>query len=196
MPTLHILAGPNGAGKTTFYETAVNEGFIEKQLPFVNVDLIARSFGSYSAENFQRADNEARLQIGTYLNAMHDFMIESNLSMQNDYDWVQAVAKKGYEVVIYFLYTCDVSVNINRVKKRVSEGGHDIPQPIIEHRYKTGLSYLKSNLHKFKRVLLIDTSEDTAIFMAEIQAGKIVFEEQNTPAWVSEALFISRRLNK
>ncbi|MBL7841578.1 MAG: hypothetical protein JNJ75_15650 [Cyclobacteriaceae bacterium] len=196
MPTLHILAGPNGTGKTTFYETAVSEDFIDKQLPFVNVDLIARSFGSYSAENFQRADEEARLQISNHLSDMSDFMIESNLAMQSDYDWTYAIMKKGYEVAIYFLYTTDVSVNINRVKKRVAEGGHDIAVPIIEHRYKTGLSYLKSNLHKFQHVYLIDTSEDTATIMAEIHAGKIIFEEQNSPDWVSQALFITKRLNR
>ena len=48
MPTLYILAGPNGAGKTTFYFTAIEQGFIDKDLPFINTDLIARNeLGGY-----------------------------------------------------------------------------------------------------------------------------------------------------
>jgi len=39
MPTLYILAGPNGAGKTTFYFTAIEQGFIDKDLSFINTDL-------------------------------------------------------------------------------------------------------------------------------------------------------------
>lgn len=194
MPTLYVLAGPNGTGKTTFYETAVSEGFIDRKLPFVNVDLIARSLGGYSAENFNRADEEARAQIGKYLFAMSDFMIESNLAMQNDYVWISSVRKKGYEIVLYFLYTSNLSLNIKRVQKRVSEGGHDVPVAIIEHRYKIGLSYLKSNLHTFEKTYLIDTSEDTATIMAEVDQGRVSFEELNSPNWVTEALFIVKRL--
>ncbi len=194
MPTLYILAGPNGTGKTTFYETAISQGFIDPELPFVNVDLIARSFGSYSPENFQRADETARLEIGNHINAMRDFMIESNLSVQNDYDWINALIKKGYDTVLYFLYTSHVAVNIQRVQRRVAEGGHDIPVAIIEHRYTISLSYLKSNLHKFQKAYLIDTSEDTATVLAELDHQKLTFKKEHLPAWVTEALFIVTRL--
>jgi predicted ABC-type ATPase len=70
-------------------------------------------------------------------------MIESNLAMQKDYDWINAMIRKGYEVVLFFLCTSIVDVNINRVQRRVVEGGHDIAVPIIQHRYKMGLTYLK-----------------------------------------------------
>ena len=58
MPTLYILAGPNGAGKTTFYQTAIEEGFISKELPFINVDLITKDelggpfYGDFSLSKF------------------------------------------------------------------------------------------------------------------------------------------------
>ncbi len=82
MPTLYILAGPNGAGKTTYYETAIAEGFIDANLPFVNVDLITRSLpGMYTAENFVKADVTARDKIAKHINEMTDFMIESNFCL-------------------------------------------------------------------------------------------------------------------
>ena len=57
MPVLFILAGPNGTGKTTYYNSAIQRGFINPQLPFLNVDVIAKDeLGGYTEENFVRAE--------------------------------------------------------------------------------------------------------------------------------------------
>lgn len=54
MPILYILAGPNGAGKTTFYFTAVEQRFINKNLPFINTDLITKEEpGGYTEKIMQ-----------------------------------------------------------------------------------------------------------------------------------------------
>jgi predicted ABC-type ATPase len=197
MPTLFILAGPNGAGKTTYYETAIAEGFIDSNLPFVNVDLITRSLpGMYTPENFAKADVMAREKIASLINSLSDFMIESNLATQKDYDWISALTKKGYKVILYFLSTSFLEVNYNRVKKRVAEGGHDVAEPIIEHRYRMGLTYLKTNLTLFEQVYLIDNSGETALVMAELKGGNIVSKETNSPLWVNDALSIIERLKK
>lgn len=197
MPTLFILAGPNGAGKTTYYETAIVEGFIDSNLPFVNVDLITRSLpGMYTPENFAKADVMAREKIASLINSLSDFMIESNLATQKDYDWISALTKKGYKVILYFLSTSFLEVNYNRVKKRVAEGGHDVAEPIIEHRYRMGLTYLKTNLTLFEQVYLIDNSGETALVMAELKGGNIVSKETNSPIWVNDALSIIERLKK
>jgi predicted ABC-type ATPase len=197
MPALYILAGPNGTGKTSYYEVAITEGFIDATLPFVNVDLITRELrGGYTTENFTKADEIARQRISNHLNAKSDFMIESNLSTQKDYDWVHAMQKAGYEVILFFLCTSHVEINIGRVQKRVAEGGHDIAVSIIEHRYKMGLTYLKGNLHLFNKAYLIDNSSETALVMAEISEGIIVSKEHQAPQWVNDALYIIERIKK
>jgi predicted ABC-type ATPase len=116
MSILHILAGPNGSGKTTFFETAVSEKFIDSALPFINVDLITRNLsGGYTAENFAKADEMALQEISRHINLREDFMIESNLATQRDYDWIDAIKKKGYEIVLYFLCTENIEINFGRV---------------------------------------------------------------------------------
>jgi len=127
---------------------------------------------------------------------MADFMIESNLATQKDYEWITAMIKKGYDVVLFFLCTSFLEINTNRVKKRVAEGGHDIAVPIIEHRYKMGLTYLRGNLHLFQKAYLIDNSGETALVMAELNNGTLTIKEPNAPAWVSNALYIIERLKK
>jgi predicted ABC-type ATPase len=97
MPTLYILAGPNGAGKTTFYFAAVEQGFIDKGLPFINTDLITRNeLGAYTDENFTKAEAIVRDRIGGHISKNESFLIESNLARQSDYDWLKLVKAKGY----------------------------------------------------------------------------------------------------
>src|ERR1700709_1050289 len=123
MPLLYIFAGPNGAGKTTFYHAAIEQGFIPGELPFVNIELIARNeLGGYSDENFRQAELLYRKRVGAYISEEKDFMIESNLAYQSDYDWLKAMLRQGYEIILYFLYTQNIEINIRRVQKRVMEG--------------------------------------------------------------------------
>src|ERR1043165_1261368 len=106
MPTLYILAGPNGTGKTTFYNGAVVEGQIDNDLPFINVDTIARvELGGYSEENYVKAADIARERIAKHLEKKEDFMIESNLASEKDYLWIENMRRAGYEVILYFLCT-------------------------------------------------------------------------------------------
>jgi len=123
-------------------------------------------------------------------------MVESNLATQNDYDWIENMMKNGYKTVLFFLSTSDVSINISRVQKRVAEGGHDIPVPIIEHRFKMGLTYLKGRLHLFNKAYLIDNSGETATKVAEISNGALLAKEMHLPGWVNDALYIIERMNK
>jgi predicted ABC-type ATPase len=147
MPTLYVLAGANGSGKTTWYTAALQNGFISADLPFVNVDLIARDeLGGYNETNLAKAQMVARERMATYINGRFDFMVESNLAVKSDYSWIESLIKRGYVAVLYFLGTSDININYARVSKRIKEGGHAVPETIIAHRYKMGISYLKSKI--------------------------------------------------
>lgn len=196
MPIIYILAGPNGTGKTTYYNTAVEQGYIDPLLPFVNVDNICRDeLGGYSKENSSKAEIIARQRIKKYTESKESFMIESNLALQADYDWIGNMQKAGYEVCLYFLCTSIIDINIERVQKRVKEGGHNIPEAIVRQRYNNGLMYLKGKLHTYNEVTLIDNSEDTSKNVALVKDGKMIFKEVNCPEWAQKLLFITEKLS-
>src|SRR5690242_7908917 len=135
MPSLFIRAGANGSGKTTFYFSAKENSFISIAIPFVNVDMIAKEdLGGYSAENFERANMICRERVGGYIDNMQDFMIESNFAKQTDFDWLEKMKQKGYDIILFLLGTSDVEINIKRVERRVKEGGHYVPENIIRDR--------------------------------------------------------------
>ncbi len=45
----------------------------------------------------------------------------------------------GYEISLAFLYLLSAEVAIDPVKLRVSQGGHDVPEPDIIRRYNKGI---------------------------------------------------------
>jgi len=162
VPVLYILAGPNGTGKTTFYSIAVQTGLIDKDLPFINVDLITQNLGGYTQENYIQAENIYRNTVKKYIDSNTDFMIESNLADSRSYEWLTLIKSKNYQLFLYYLSTDDVAINIGRVQRRVLEGGHDIPESIVKSRYLQSHSYLKTKLSDFKEAYLIDNSADTS----------------------------------
>ena len=194
MPVLYILAGPNGTGKTTFYSIAVQNNFIGENLPFINVDIITQSLGNYNQENYAKAEAIYRDTVKNYIESNADFMIESNLATARSYDWVSLIKRKGYQVILYYLSTDDVMINIGRVQRRVAEGGHDIPEEIIKTRYLQSHSYLKTKLSEFKEVYLIDNSTDASQVMIKLEDGIIVQKSENLQNWVKDVISILERL--
>jgi len=150
--------------------------------------------GGYSPENFARAEMLYRERIGILLKNGDDFIIESNLAKSKDYEWIEKMIQRGYELILFFLCTDDVNINIKRVQRRVKEGGHNIPPEIIIHRYKMGLVYLKGKFHLFNEIYFIDNSADEAIMVANIKKGKLSEFTKKSPKWLNEVLFIARRM--
>ena len=52
---------------------------------------------------------------------------------------VKRAQDKGYTVNLLFFWLNSPEVAIQRVAKRVSEGGHNIPTDVIRRRYQLGL---------------------------------------------------------
>lgn len=57
--------------------------------------------------------------------------------------------QSGYIVTIIFLSLSDVRVGIERVRSRVAQGGHDVPEPVIRRRFDAGCA----NFHLVYRPL-------------------------------------------
>jgi predicted ABC-type ATPase len=129
---IQIIAGPNGSGKTTFAETF----FSNIKVPFLNPDLIASGLGPLNSEkaSFQ-AGRVLLSEIKNKIQMAESFGFESTLSGLTYATILREAKSMGYQINIYFLFLENVNLNVDRINKRVSQGGHFIPTSIVKRRY-------------------------------------------------------------
>ena len=130
--TLYIIAGANGSGKTTFALS-----YIElNNLHFINADEIAKSYDPNDISKYKvKAGKEFFRQLELNLNKNQSFMIESTLSGSYLKDVIIKAKEKGFKVVLIYIFLESEIENILRVKNRVLNGGHDVPEVDIKRRY-------------------------------------------------------------
>ena len=131
----YIIAGPNGAGKTTFAQEFLP---VEAEcLNFINADLIAAGLSPFRPEGATiRAGKLMLEQIDRCIRKGESFAFETTLSGRTYIKKINEMKAKGYKVIIYFLKLASVDLAIERVKLRVSEGGHNVPVKDIKRRFE------------------------------------------------------------
>ena len=137
-----IIAGPNGAGKTTF-----DREFLPKEAAcpiFVNADLIAQGISPFNPETAEFKAGRIMLEeIHEHASKGRSFAFETTLSGRSYARLIKKWQNLGYQVKLFFLWLDAPDIAVERVKQRVREGGHDIPEATIRRRYKAGLQNLE-----------------------------------------------------
>ncbi len=86
-------------------------------------------------------------------------------------------------------------INISRVKYRVSQGGHDVPEDKIISRYYRSLDLLFEAIKNSWRAYIFDNSASKEFLLAETKEGKIIeMRTENIPAWFNK--FVIQKLTK
>ena len=133
-----IIAGPNGAGKTTLaMELLPNEANIST---FINADLIAAGLDPLHPERAAFRAGRMMLEIiDACVQRGENFAFETTLSGRGYARMIPRWQEQGYWVTLVFLRVSSPDVTIERVRQRVIEGGHDVPEDVIRRRFYAGL---------------------------------------------------------
>ncbi|GAB3820927.1 zeta toxin family protein [Pontibacter rugosus] len=141
MPNLYIISGCNGAGKTTASFTVLPEMLGCRE--FVNADEIARGLSPFQPEKVAVEAGRIMLQrIDELLRKKEDFAIETTLATRSYAQTIKKARESGYNVTLVYFWLASPELAIQRVKNRVAEGGHNIPEDVIRRRYKKGVKNL------------------------------------------------------
>lgn len=138
---LYIIAGCNGAGKTTASYTILPEILDCKE--FVNADNIAAGLSPFQPEKVAFEAGRIMLErIEFLLKQNESFAVETTLATRIYKNKFENAISDGYNIKLLFFWLPTVEMAINRVAIRVSEGGHNIPNDVIERRYLRGIENL------------------------------------------------------
>ena len=156
---LFIIGGCNGAGKTTASFTILPE--IINCIEFVNADEIAKGLSPIQHEIVSFEAGKIMLnRINELLLQEQSFAFETTLSKRSYKNKILEARKKGYNITLLYFWLESMNLAKERVKLRVQEGGHNIPEDVIERRYYKGIFNLfEIYIPNVDSYLLFDNSE-------------------------------------
>lgn len=132
MKRLFILAGANGSGKSTISKVLLpTEGIV-----YINPDDIAKELNSINplASRIQ-AGKETLRRIHALLDEGQSFAIETTLSGAGYVDIIKEAKECGYDITLAYVYVDTAEFCVERIKARVMNGGHDVPEADVRRRY-------------------------------------------------------------
>lgn len=144
MPSIVIVAGPNGAGKSTFIRvhlpSRLQQNFIR-----LDADEIERQIEPAIVGAERRAFAAGRLlleKLQDAIDARGNLILETTLTLRSYAQRIPGWKQAGYRVALVYLRLPSVEVSIERVRRRVMAGGHDIPEAAIRRRFEKSSRYL------------------------------------------------------
>jgi predicted ABC-type ATPase len=151
-----MVAGPNGAGKTTLVWTLRQTGVEFGE--YINPDDIATELhGSYD-ERVRQAQAIADRRREACIEARRSFSFETVMSHPSKIDILARAKAAGFFVQLFFVGIDDPQTNIERVRLRVAQGGHDVPpDKIVPWWYRT-MALLHKAIKIADRSVLFDNS--------------------------------------
>lgn len=175
-PTFWIVAGPNGCGKSSLYNRTDIEGW-GGSVWIINPDLLTQSI----VEREHRALNDANLaavqRIESWLDHSIDVYqtigVETVLSSSKYRRLVDRAHDAGYVVNMLYVFLDSAELQIERVKVRVSEGGHDVPVDAIINRRKRSFEQLCWFAPNVDNCALYDNSTGRPELAAEMIGGSM-----------------------
>jgi predicted ABC-type ATPase len=87
--------------------------------------------------------------------------------------WLRECKTHDWRVTLIFLWLPTPEAALNRVAKRVREGGHGIPKDVVIRRWRTGAANMRNIYLPLSDVAMIyDNSDAGRVLIAERTLGK------------------------
>lgn len=183
--SFYLFAGVNGAGKTTLFN-AMN-GNVKKSFR-INSDEIVREIGKWDSETDQV--KAAKIAVGLRNECMekgNSFNEETTLTGKTILKLIDKVREKNYKLHLFYVGVGSPDISKERIKKRVADGGHHIPDEVVDKRYKESLKNFEKILKKFDNVVVYDNSVRFRTLL-QIIDKKVIKIADDLPEWMENTI--------
>ena len=181
----YLFAGVNGVGKTTLFN-AIN-GDMKKSVR-INSDEIVREIGKWNSEIDQV--KAAKIAIGLRNECMekgNSFNEETTLTGKTILKLIDKVREKNYKLHLFYVGVGSPGISKERIKKRVADGGHHIPDEVVDKRYKESLKNFEKILKEFDNVVVYDNSVRFRTLLRIIDK-KVIKIADDLPEWMENTI--------
>lgn len=185
-PTLTFIAGANGSGKTTL--TRWNSELF-KEIPPLDPDAIANTLQTATPALLPIAAARYVLRAaGQHLKKAESFAVETTLAGKNYLHMMLDARSRGFEIVLVYIGTENVEINLARIRNRVLAGGHNVPEEDVRRRYRRSFENLQLAIKRADHAILFDNStEDGYRVIAILSTTESQWFEPKPP-WANWAL--------
>lgn len=206
-PCIYVLAGVNGAGKSSLGGAAMRAMGGD----YYNPDEVARALMAADARLAQAQANAKAWLIGKDLlekaiDRRLDFAFESTLGANTIPALLRAAAQQGYALHVWYAGLCGPELHLARVKARVRQGGHDIPEADIRRRYEHSRLNLIDLLPCLAALRVYDNSKEAdpaagkapePVLVLHMERGKILnaADLPHTPGWAKPIVAAAMKLS-
>lgn len=170
---VYVFAGPNGSGKSSVVDLFSQSGILPSR--YVCPDNLVRdmlrkepSINVYDA--YMQAMSLCEKTRMDDVRHGQPFAFETVFSNPDKLKFLRFAKAYGFHIVVIYITTADPAINVRRVQRRVSEGGHDVPEDKIRTRYERSMKLMPEVISLADEAEVYDNSVDEA-------APKLVFKK-------------------
>jgi predicted ABC-type ATPase len=187
-PILMFVAGPNGSGKSTFFAEYLDR----LGLPYVNADDIARMLRARTPRASpdtvdRRAFVEAERLRAALVDAGVSFCTETVFSDPKGAKLalLATARERGFAVFLIFICLDSTALSVARVRQRVRQGGHDVPEAKLRARFPRTLANMRAAIPIADEAFLFDNSSFDTPYraVAVYRQGRLVSRHPPLPPW-------------
>lgn len=119
-------------------------------------------YDSYLAAALAEAMRQELLEEG------RTFTFETVMSHPSKIEFMREARARGYRVYLYFVATDDPDINIDRVRRRVLQGGHPVDDDKVIERYHKSIALMTQACEVADRAYIFDNSGSRHKLLAEV----------------------------
>ena len=158
---IYVLAGTNGAGKSSIGGAS----FRERGADYFNPDEASKAVRDRNPGiTLEQANSaawfEGKRLLERAIREKLDFAFETTLGGRTITTLLESASASGIEVRIWYAGLASPELHIDRVRARVSKGGHDIPDAKIRERYEQSRLNLIRLMPGLAELRVYDNSEE------------------------------------
>lgn len=163
---LIIVAGPNGSGKSS---TIKNTDVYNKGIMILNPDNYVKILTNIDdlKDRYLYAMKQYGMLREIFIKNGISFGIETIASTDEKLNYVKKAKDSGYQINLIYVNAGSPEKCCERIKERVSMGGHDVPREKVFSRYERTLSYLHEYVQIADVAVVFDNSTDQLITVLE-----------------------------